>query len=242
MLNANPPTLDAHPLLEQVAMHLRAMQVPLHQKTVLVAVSGGVDSLVLLRALHALAPQFHYHLHVASYDHGLRGEAGRADARFCGRFCRHAGPAFHAGGGGCAAIRRAARLSVETAARQARYTFLVQTALALGTRLLAAGHHRDDQVETVLLHLLRGTGLRGLQGMAPLNNLSYSHILEDAPDLVYDAVEDMLLLRPLLDVPRAEIAAYAAALGLARARTPPTRRPPTSATASATRFCPCWRR
>jgi tRNA(Ile)-lysidine synthase len=164
--------------------------------TVVAAVSGGADSLCLLGVLldlrergHPLAPT---EVVVAHLDHGLRGEAGGADVRFVAALAGEMGLRCVAERADVAALARSERCSLEAAARQARYAFLRRVAAAVGAARICTGHTRDDQAETVLLHFLRGSGLAGLAGMAPL------------------AGE---IARPLLEVTRAETEAYCAARG-----------------------------
>lgn len=134
---------------------------------VVVAVSGGPDSLCLLHCLHELAGALHITLHVAHVHHGLRGAEADADAAFVDREARSLGLAnsvLHVDTLGHAA---ASRLSQETAARNLRYLALRALAEELGADCLAIGHTEDDQAETLLLHLLRGSGLDGLAAMRP---------------------------------------------------------------------------
>ncbi|MEB2287092.1 MAG: tRNA lysidine(34) synthetase TilS [Anaerolineae bacterium] len=189
---------------------------------VVVGVSGGADSLVLLHALLTLRERLGIALYVATLDHGLRGAAGAADADFVRRTALGWELPVAVGRADVARIARARRLGVEEAARQARYTFLLRVARQVGAARVAVGHQRDDQAETVLMHLLRGSGLSGLRGMLPATPLSDYHLLEDAV-IVCDPPLDNLpaapdawpvLIRPLLDLSRREIDEYIAAQGL----------------------------
>ncbi len=140
-----------------------------HAQTVIVGVSGGADSVCLLHLLHQLASSWHLELHVAHLDHALRADSA-SDADFVQALAatlhlpihrkRLAPEALTAAGG-----------SVETVARQERHQFLAQLALSLTPPeqqpIIALAHHADDQAETVLHHLVRGSGLQGLGGMRP---------------------------------------------------------------------------
>jgi tRNA(Ile)-lysidine synthase len=170
----------------------------------LVGVSGGADSLCLLHALRALALELGLALHVAHLDHGLRA-ASAADAAWVGALCAEWGLPCTLEHCAVRVLAERGRLSLEDAARQARYSFLVQVAQQVGARTVAVGHTADDQAETVLLHLLRGAGLEGLAGMAP-----------DArwPLPGERGADHLRLLRPLLTLTRAETEAYCAAAGL----------------------------
>lgn len=148
--------------------------------TLLVGLSGGADSVALLHMLHAGGSQFSA-VHV---NHGLRGAASDEDEAFVRRLCGEMGVRLYA--------YRASppENPGEGWARQARYAFFRQAMAASGAEALVLAHHRDDQAETLLLHLLRGAGLNGLTGMAA-----------DA------TVDGLRILRPLLGVSRAELRA-----------------------------------
>lgn len=158
-----------------------------------VGVSGGADSLALLHLLRTLGFTA---LHAAALDHGLRGDAGAADAAYVRDLCAAWGIPVTVG----QAHLDASAPGVEARARDARYAFLARVAREQGAAHVAVAHHADDQAETVLLHLLRGAGLRGLRGMA------LTAPLPGAPDLT--------LVRPLLDVARADLLAYCDAHGI----------------------------
>ena len=154
---------------------------------IVVALSGGVDSVVLLHCLTRLAPALDLHLSALHVHHGLSRNAD-AWAQFCEQLCSQLGVS-------CSVVRvqvdRRHRLGLEAAAREARYAhFRAQQADAI-----ALAHHRDDQAETLLLQLLRGAGVRGLSAMPPARALDASGLLR--------------VLRPMLDVTRSQILAYA---------------------------------
>jgi tRNA(Ile)-lysidine synthase len=163
---------------------------------VVVAVSGGADSLCLAGTLLALRAQGAAcapgEIVVAHLDHGLRGADGREDAAWVATFAQERGVRFAGDRVDVAAIAKDERRSLEEAARHARYTFLRRVAAEVGAERVCVGHTRDDQAETVLLHLLRGAGLNGLAGMAPLTG-----------DIA----------RPLLDLTHADTLAYCASRG-----------------------------
>lgn len=155
-----------------------------------IAVSGGADSLALLHVLYTLAEALRLTLHVATLDHGLRGEAGADDAQFVVDTAQAWGLPVTAGK---VALDPHAP-GLEARARAARYAFLAEVARNVGATYIIVAQHADDQAETVLMRLLRGTGTSGLAGMrvaAPL-----------------PGANDLTLLRPLLSVTRAEIDAY----------------------------------
>lgn len=141
-----------------------------------VAVSGGTDSVALLLLLSGLAPELGLDLHVAHYDHRLRPRASAMDAQFVADLAQSRGATIRIG-------RADKPPKSEDGARELRYAFLRRAAHETGAKLIATGHTRDDQAETVLLHATRGSGLAGLAGMRPKRD-----------DIV----------RPLLSIGRAE--------------------------------------
>ncbi len=186
--------------------------------TLLVAVSGGADSLVLLHVLTQLREALALRLHVATLDHGLRGTVGADDAAFVRQTAESWGISVTVGRADVRAQAGQRHLSLEEAARQVRYAFLLRVARHIGAWRVAVAHNRDDQAETVLMHLIRGSGLSGLRGMLPATPLDAYHLLEDAPVLCDPPLSDdpadaalwPVLVRPLLTIPRTDIDTYAA--------------------------------
>ncbi len=164
-------------------------------ETVVVGVSGGPDSLALLHILRELAPDLAVQLHVAHLNHQLRGEDSEADAAFVANHARGMGLPATIEARPVAQYAREHHLSPEEAARIVRYGFLGEVASRSRAHTVAVGHNADDQVETVLMHLIRGAGLAGLRGMTYQTQLPHSEL-------------SISLVRPLLDVTRAEIEAY----------------------------------
>ncbi|MDX1420577.1 MAG: tRNA lysidine(34) synthetase TilS [Rubricoccaceae bacterium] len=159
---------------------------------IVVGASGGLDSTVLLRLLHEAGAE----VVAAHVNYGLRGADAEADEAFVRALAGTLGVAFDA--------RRVALDkggNRQAAARDARYAFFGEVAARHGAEAVAVGHTQDDQAETVLLHLFRGTGVRGLAGMPPARPLTPG--------------SSVRLLRPLLDVPRADLDALARARGWA---------------------------
>jgi len=169
-------------------------------ETVVVGVSGGLDSVGLLSALQELAgePERAYRLIVAHLNHRLRTDAD-SDERFVAELAERRQLAIHIGRRDVAEQAGAEGLSIETAARKARYEFLLAAALDHEARCVATGHHADDNAETVLHRIVRGTHLRGLAGI-PIER---------------EIGSGVRLVRPLLSVRREEIRAYAERRGLA---------------------------
>jgi len=148
---------------------------------VLVTVSGGADSTALLHILHALAPDLGLELAVAHLNHGLRGPAADSDARFVEELAGRLKLGFH-----CDRIHLdPSHGALEERGRQARYAFFHRLAEDQGYTKIALGHHMDDNAEAVLMHLLRGSGIRGLSGIPP--------------------VRGHRIVRPLIDLRRSEI-------------------------------------
>ncbi len=166
---------------------------------VVVAVSGGADSLTLLHVLMTLRSRLGISLHVATFDHQIRGAASADDCRFVTALATAWGLTVTAGSADVPALAREWGMGLEAAARKARYTFLAGVARQIRTDQLALGHNQDDQAETVLMHVIRGTGLAGLRGMLPRTR---------EPHL------DLIVIRPLLETLRTEIDAYLRDLGI----------------------------
>jgi len=185
-----------HALVAHVAAAVRQRGLLPKGVGVLVAVSGGVDSMVLLRALRTLAAGQGWRLTVAHFNHRLRGAASEADARFVQRAARRLGLECVVEAGDVRGLARARGWSVEMAARELRHEFLARTARRLNLGVVALAHHADDQVELFFLRLLRGAG-GGLAGMK-----------WRSPSPVDKSV---VLVRPLLDQPKAALLAFARA-------------------------------
>ena len=134
---------------------------------VLCAVSGGLDSMCLLTLLARQAPVLGFRLAAAHFHHGLRGADADADEAFVRDWCESHGIPCHTGRGDVAAWAGEHGQSVEEAGRRLRYAFLEKTADEIGADRIATAHHADDDLETLLLNLTRGTGLAGLCGIAP---------------------------------------------------------------------------
>ena len=163
------------------------------KETVLVGVSGGVDSLALLYVLHTLRPQLDCQLHIAHLDHGFR-EDSAGDAAYVTERANRLGIPISKDRIDVPQLMRDQKLSAEVAARRARYQFYECISERIGATKIALGHHRGDQAETVLMNLLRGAGTSGLKGMLP--------------------VRDGKFIRPLLAFSRGEIEDFVAQLGL----------------------------
>ena len=161
------------------------------QGRVLAAVSGGADSVALLRLLHQLSLSYPLHLEVAHLDHSLRSDSA-ADAAFVAQLCAQLDLPLTSIRRDLAAIIKDEGGNLEEVAREQRRAFLTETAQQHNCDLIALGHHLDDQAETVLQRLLRGAGTTGLGGMR---------------------LNDGLFVRPLLSFSRADLREYLQGLG-----------------------------
>jgi tRNA(Ile)-lysidine synthase len=183
-------TTSDHPQ-EPVEAALRAMNVPQGSRLV-VGVSGGPDSVALLDALWNLASERSWTISVGHINHGLRGEEGNDDERFVVNLAKELGFRCDVARVDTTAEARIRKLSVEHAARELRYAALEAMRRDSNADLLLTAHTEDDQAETLLLRLLRGTGIVGLAGIYPVRGL---------------------IRRPLLGVTREEVVMYLQARG-----------------------------
>ncbi len=166
--------------------------------TLVVACSGGPDSTALLHALHALRSSLDLKLHVAHLNHDFRGQEAEDDAAFVGNVAEKLGLDSTVDEADPIAYQRERGISsFEEAAREVRYRFLTNLALSIDADAIALGHTADDQAETILMHIIRGTGLPGLRGMQELTPWS------DIP-----RGRTSTLFRPLLKATREETRAY----------------------------------
>ena len=179
---------------------LRAMQLDLTNfsptRRYLVGVSGGRDSVALLHHLHALG---FAKLIVCHVNHRLRGRASTTDAAFVRRLAQRLGFECESASIDVRRLARDTRTSIETAARNARHEFFAEVAREHRCPRVILAHHDDDQAETVLMRILRGTSISGLVGMKRETTLRVG-------------LSTLTLLRPLLHVRRTEIDAYIALL------------------------------
>ena len=167
---------------------------------VLVAVSGGLDSMVLLHALHELAEKHGWKLTVAHFNHQLRGRSSDADEGLVRRTAAKLGLRVAAGEGDVRKFAKALGVSIEMGARKLRHDFLARTASRLKIPTIALAHHADDQLELFFLRLLRGSGGEGLAGMKWRNPSPSNSRLE--------------LVRPLLALPKSSLREFAKTNGI----------------------------
>ncbi|MDO4289425.1 MAG: tRNA lysidine(34) synthetase TilS [Eubacterium sp.] len=165
---------------------------------VLIGVSGGADSLALLYFLHSISQRLCISVAAAHLHHGLRGAAADGDAEFVKDFCLARDIPFYLKAADVSAQAQLGGRGLEEAGREARRAFFAELAAKHGFSKVALAHHQDDQAETVLMRLIRGTGVKGAGGMAPLSTEG-----------------SMTIVRPFLCVGKADICAYCDARGLA---------------------------
>lgn len=160
---------------------------------VLACVSGGTDSVCLLSVLVELKKKYGFELHACHFNHRLRGEESDGDELFVKKLCAGLGVELHVGSADVASEAKRLSLGTEDCARRLRYAFFAETAEKLGGARIATAHNADDNLETLLFRMARGTGLRGLGGIPPVRG-----------DII----------RPLLAFSRAEIEKYLAGRGI----------------------------
>lgn len=149
----------------KVAHYIRIHRLLTREAPVVVGLSGGADSVALLRLLLQLG----YVCHVAHCNFHLRGDESDRDESFVRTFCRNQNVVLHVRHFDTAAWAEQQHVSIEMAARTLRYTWFEELRQEIGAQAIAVAHHQDDSVETLLLNLLRGTGIDGLRGMRPRN-------------------------------------------------------------------------
>ena len=177
------------PLERRVWRFIREHGLVSGAETLVVGVSGGPDSVCLVHILASLQAQLGIKLWVAHLNHQLRGDDSEADARYVADLASQIGVPATIGYRDVEAYRREKRCSLEEAAREVRYAFLAEVATSVESSRVAVGHTTNDQLETVLMHLIRGSG--GLRGMSPTTQWG-----------------SLLIVRPLLEVRREETEAY----------------------------------
>lgn len=160
---------------------------------ILIAVSGGVDSMVLLDVMAILADKYKFTLFVSHYNHNLRGDASDGDQNFVQKATEAYNIPFYVAGGKVRSYAEKNGISIEQAARFLRYSFLERTSRNLNADFVATAHTADDSAETFLMNMLRGSGLTGLSGI-PFRR---------------QFVKDVLLIRPFINVKKSTLIRYA---------------------------------
>jgi tRNA(Ile)-lysidine synthase len=182
-------------LLQRVGKNIQDRRLLDRGRKVLVAVSGGLDSMALLRLLHTLTARHRWKLTVAHFNHQLRGRSSDADEKLVRQTAGAMKLPFVAASANVKDFAAKSKLSIEMAARKLRHGFFARAAKKRGIRIVALAHHADDQVELFFLRLLRGAGGEGLAGMKWRS---------PSP-----ADSKITLVRPLLDADKAELRQFA---------------------------------
>jgi tRNA(Ile)-lysidine synthase len=171
-------------------------------ENLLLAVSGGADSICMLYALNELKQEMDINLFIAHLDHRLRGKESADDARYVASLAKELDIQVRIEKRNVKAYQKKKGISQEDAAREVRYAFLKEAADSFGCSKVAVGHTRDDHVETILMHIIRGSGTSGLRGLEPLTDWR----LPDSGNLT--------VIRPLLSLSREDTQAYCQRKGI----------------------------
>ena len=183
-------------------------------RTLVVGVSGGADSVCLLHVLARWQSEVDIKLHVAHLDHQLRGIESEADVKYVVGLANSLGIPVTTGSEDVASYKARKRCSLEEAARELRHEFFARVACHVGADRVAVGHTQDDQVETILMHILRGTGTSGLRGLEACSPMVFSCHLGPVPSSEHYSLSlrgmrsNLRLIRPLLSITREETLDY----------------------------------
>ena len=194
MQQSTEPDLESTDLLPRMRSYVEEHEMLSPGSGVVVAVSGGPDSIVMLDLLCRLEEELRITVHVAHLNHRLRGAESDGDADFVARLADDLGLICSVGTADVGPVARREKRSLEEAARVARHGFLEGVRRNTGSARIALGHTRSDQAETLLLRLMRGSGRRGLGAIRP--------------------VREGVWIRPLLSVSRSDVEAYVSYRGL----------------------------
>jgi tRNA(Ile)-lysidine synthase len=190
-------------ILKKVYLTIEGYDLIRQGETLLCAVSGGPDSVAMLHILKELndVQQMGWKIHVAHVNHGLRGKASDEDEEFAKTLAEKLSLPYHSTTVDVKALHEKEKKTLEEAGRELRHDYLAKVALEINAQKIALAHNLDDQAETILHRILRGTGLRGLKGMAPIRVISKK--------------ADLFVVRPMIEIERYEIEAYLREKGIA---------------------------
>lgn len=190
-------------ILKKVYLTIEGYDLIRQGETLVCAVSGGPDSVAMLYILKELndVQQMGWKIHVAHVNHGLRGKASDEDEEFVRQLAEKFKLPFHSTKVDVKALQQKERKTLEETGREVRHGYLEKVSLEIGAQKIALAHNLDDQAETILHRILRGTGLRGLKGMAPIRVISKK--------------ADLFVVRPMIEIERYEIEAYLREKGIA---------------------------
>jgi len=187
---------ESQPLLEQRVLDFtKQHNLVSGGEKLVVAVSGGADSVCLLHILAGLQEKLKVKLHLAHLNHQLRDAESEADADYVSDLARKLGITATVERRDVKGYQKQERLSPEEAAREVRYRFLTEVAGATGAKRVAVGHTRDDHIETILMHLIRGAGIRGMRGLQPYTEWT-------------SKTGSLIVIRPLLEVSHQDTEGY----------------------------------
>ncbi|MBW2367246.1 MAG: tRNA lysidine(34) synthetase TilS [Deltaproteobacteria bacterium] len=185
-----------HPFIEKVADTIGKWGMLQTGDSILVATSGGPDSVAMLHGLMALASDHQWRIGVAHLNHGLRPGNAQRDESFVIKLAQNLKLPFFTETADVEAFKHRHRLSLEEAARNVRHRFLGQVARQNGFSIIALGHHADDNAEQILLNLIRGSGLTGLAGIPPVRTIPVEN------------TRPLQIVRPLMEVTKANIVGF----------------------------------
>ena len=190
-------------ILKKVYLTIEGYDLIRQDETLLCAVSGGPDSVAMLYILKELndVQQMGWKIHVAHVNHGLRGKASDEDEEFVKSLAEKFKLPFHSTKVDVKAVQQREKKTLEEAGREVRHGYLEKVSLEVSAQKIALAHNLDDQAETILHRILRGTGLRGLKGMAPIRVISKK--------------ADLFVVRPMIEIERYEIETYLREKGIA---------------------------
>ncbi len=188
-------------LEQKVLSYIREKKTISPGENLVVAVSGGPDSVCLLHILSELRQELGISLHIAHLNHQLRGKESEADAKYVAGLAKRLSLPVTITSRDAKLYQKKHRLSLEEAAREIRYDFLADVAKKVGALKVAVGHTSSDHIETLLMHIIRGSGTRGLRGLTPVSKLNISG-------------GSLTVIRPLLCLSREDTVAYCRSLKL----------------------------
>jgi tRNA(Ile)-lysidine synthase len=180
------------PILEKVRTTISTYNLLDGGERVVIGVSGGPDSVALLHLLYSLKEEYRISLHIAHLNHRLRGKASEEEEEFVRGLAKRLGLPFSVKGVDIRERCKDSPFSIEVQARRERYLFFEEVANSIGAEKIALAHQADDVIETVIMDLIRGSGLRGLRGIPPIR--------KDG--------ENVWIIRPLIRIHREEIEGY----------------------------------
>jgi tRNA(Ile)-lysidine synthase len=186
----SPTGNSLHPLEKKIYQELKTLRGRLEGENIVVAVSGGIDSVVLIHVLAALQSRFKYKLHIVHINHNVRGPESEADSSFVGELSKQLHVSLTR-----KKLPKFTKSPSENTLREGRYKLLFQAAEKLKAALVVTAHHQDDLLETRLMRLLQGTGIHGLKSMKLLSSEG--------------------ILRPFISLTRRDIETYARTKNLA---------------------------